>query len=1620
MKYAALIFGDENRQPKRATGKSSPEPGQIVRNIDGSVYRVASKYAGPDGFVVRLANLQGKPVQTPPNFRPVGLAMARLASWLHYRLAYRKDFNLYINSYIERHNQESAARAAELRKQLEKATDPVQQKTLKKELKNAEASQLPYPVGRDGKAYDWAKWLQGLSNKYYIEGHGDTEDKQEIKDELIHEMLFTVLGQRRVLDQFVSKAKELGVTKENAAVKLRDFLISAFTYASKREMFEKFQRLQPAEEISMWQPGEEGEEVNILEQEEHGISEEEFQSAEARRDIARFREAFRNWLLKPAIAGQKQGENFILMFDIFWRLLQNVENPEDIKRNDLQDEWIEKTGLSYGSFKDYFMRLPELVEQFITSHGTELGDKNIFIDLMNTIRAERDKRERKEKEKERRRVRPAMAVPAMASLKIAEGIEEDIMEARENVVSPLKEASGVGGDFAEALSNSENPDVVDPDIAQPTESAAEAAKVGKRGSARRYSKTAETIETQKGAFSYEAGDVVNPDDFIPQGSYNPHNVRPWLIHNEFGTLAIVYADNEQDALDEAVDAGKLDSCRIPDEEIGDYGRTEGVFQPDSEVLEAANATLLGNASEPFDLTYIGMVPLPNKQYGVSEVETDEMLEGMEKDIIKDQDEQFLRDLKIKGSKKAQLLRGDQLTPEQRNAVINGFPWRWTKENPKRTEHYHCDKCDLVNNPYVSETSDGHLHPTVPLMSDEDWIKGFAFNFTNDGRLKHPQHALPLYLAQERVASVDQKFALEKAAYNPGTAEYIYKADVYCEPCAKKMIKKLWGTVNDQGDSDTFPQGPYYDQEADAPQHCAKCGRFLENPLTADGYRYLNQMILEHEADGKGQSDIIDEWKAFYPEREQEEYRAGREIDDALKAIERDTDKDFLRSMRTSKKAMIPHEFNDADGQAVRPETWADTDYVSGEADTTEFRERNRMAAEVKTAAITVSQGEDAQGFHMNINMNGREYVLRGQDAENFRREYAAIPKPEGKVNALVEKYLNVLQPYGAKPKPAPQAPPKQKSKKLRDWGIPSWLRKKQEQEVHASKTAQGSGGTTVTMQEQNVTSPNVPGKGQPMAVPEAIDQTAGPHSPNAPMTAPRTPGIQPKIVNVPPGTEGEDAMSNMASAKNADYLEDPDPEIENVPECPRCHGFNIDIDATEDGYSIFCEDCEQVTYEGRLDPALGHGGSMHAVEPELMSDEPEPPEEMPFDEHEAADDDDIYRELEEEGRQDKELSEEIARRGQPQAPAFDANSNEVPDKYWEVWSQEQKEAWLVAHGWVKDDSWHGATWWMQKPMWSRNNYEESIPYQDTDDAINEELELMEKVAEREQKTSALAGEGRMAGRLIVVLAEDWFIYAVDPKTNLMFVFNTEMWHEWGNIPNALGEDPSKPQPTVEAMIPYARRYAPERLMNDNGKQMTLDEFKAGMPESMKTGAGSNSGNDDDRGAGDLWREQFYEHRTEGLSTDGMLSGMKEGAAVPVAPSVAANPNVQQNMNIVRPQTMQQAPGTMVGIMPGGGEEEGTMERKTIEPELPNAKYHMGMLAGEEEDRLLREDPEYKLWLEELAKTPTEGQPLWCYECGKQDDTVEMVTFEELGNAAGTGPLTLPLCKDCELEIAQDI
>lgn len=102
-------------------------------------------------------------------------------------------------------------------------------------------------------------------------------------------------------------------------------------------------------------------------------------------------------------------------------------------------------------------------------------------------------------------------------------------------------------------------------------------------------------------FKFSDDDIVNKEDFIPLSEYNPHNVRPWLLHDHGTTICVVFADCMQDALDIACDGGKLERYLISPDEMEDYENEEGI-------------THLGNASEPHDIESLGIVELSNPAF----------------------------------------------------------------------------------------------------------------------------------------------------------------------------------------------------------------------------------------------------------------------------------------------------------------------------------------------------------------------------------------------------------------------------------------------------------------------------------------------------------------------------------------------------------------------------------------------------------------------------------------------------------------------------------------------------------------------------------------------------------------------------------------------------------------------------------------------------------------------------------------------------------------------------------------------------------------------------------------------------------------------------------------------
>ena len=143
-----------------------------------------------------------------------------------------------------------------------------------------------------------------------------------------------------------------------------------------------------------------------------------------------------------------------------------------------------------------------------------------------------------------------------------------------------------------------------------------------------------TVESVYKEIKFSDEDVVNPDDFIPAGGYNPHKVRPFLLHDHGFVICVVFADCLQDALDEAVDAGKLDRYQIDPTDPNDrddymvkdmdpqkilimgFDPTQPEFVgPDgSKWWWNIEPTFMGNASEPFDIEGLSVVELPNPPF----------------------------------------------------------------------------------------------------------------------------------------------------------------------------------------------------------------------------------------------------------------------------------------------------------------------------------------------------------------------------------------------------------------------------------------------------------------------------------------------------------------------------------------------------------------------------------------------------------------------------------------------------------------------------------------------------------------------------------------------------------------------------------------------------------------------------------------------------------------------------------------------------------------------------------------------------------------------------------------------------------------------------------------------
>lgn len=105
---------------------------------------------------------------------------------------------------------------------------------------------------------------------------------------------------------------------------------------------------------------------------------------------------------------------------------------------------------------------------------------------------------------------------------------------------------------------------------------------------------------------FSDSDIVNPEDFIPRGDFNPHSMRPFLLHDHGFVICVVFAEHLQDALDRAVDADKLDRFQVDENDLKEC-RDNG-----NDPMEVY--TPLGNASELFDIEGLDCFELPVPEF----------------------------------------------------------------------------------------------------------------------------------------------------------------------------------------------------------------------------------------------------------------------------------------------------------------------------------------------------------------------------------------------------------------------------------------------------------------------------------------------------------------------------------------------------------------------------------------------------------------------------------------------------------------------------------------------------------------------------------------------------------------------------------------------------------------------------------------------------------------------------------------------------------------------------------------------------------------------------------------------------------------------------------------------
>ena len=308
--------------------------GAIIHTASGGMFCCTSKIASSEGIRFRLSNLQGKPVPTPANFRPISHSQARFAAWM--RLAYNKDFDMYVKAYIH-------------------------------------AAVLPVDNAMNWSRFFQAKIAPRLMSK-----------DPEVQDEAIHHIIIKSLVDNQALLNFNSAIKkfpphiqELPLEKQVTRFLMQTFnwRVDAANEYIKNYIFQDGTS-------SMWTEGdEEGGDINLLDNAESATGSHGYDKVDTDVDVDNFRKGFAVYLDEKFRT--ETVEQYLSLFDLLYAHMREGDLPRGVE---IYAEWVEGVGegKSASWFKVLFANLPKIIDTYIIKHlkGEEVSP---FIDIMREL-----------------------------------------------------------------------------------------------------------------------------------------------------------------------------------------------------------------------------------------------------------------------------------------------------------------------------------------------------------------------------------------------------------------------------------------------------------------------------------------------------------------------------------------------------------------------------------------------------------------------------------------------------------------------------------------------------------------------------------------------------------------------------------------------------------------------------------------------------------------------------------------------------------------------------------------------------------------------------------------------------------------------------------------------------------------------------------------------------------------------------------------------------------------------------------------------------------------------------------------------------------------------------------